>query len=144
MIWSCKSYRSHFRIRIANVRLGICKASACVSPLPIVLHGFRYVFHLHHFRKGPARPQSEFPKRKMMHTELKRFIFSVSFAAGHMRSEECLFSCIASLGTQEMQFQSISLSLSVDKSVSGYSGGPNNLPATSPRAPKVAFSMAGK
>ena len=33
MIWSCKSYCSHFRICIANVRLGICKASACVSPL---------------------------------------------------------------------------------------------------------------
>ena len=73
-----------------------------------------------------------------MPTELKRLTFSLPFAAGHMRSEECLLSCIASSGTQEMQFQSISLSLSVDKSVSGYSGGPNNLPATSPGAPKVA------
>ena len=33
MIWSRESYCSHFRICVANVRLGICKASACVSPL---------------------------------------------------------------------------------------------------------------
>ena len=95
--------------------------------------------------KDLRAPQSEFPKKKVMRAELKRLIVSLPFAAGHMRSEECLLSYIASLGTQEMQLQSISLSLSVDKSVSGHSGGPDNLPATSTRAPKVASQwLVGK
>jgi len=137
MIWSCKSYRSHFRIRTANVTFGICKASACVSPLPISCKVFVLFFTCIISGKDLRAPQSEFPKKKTTRTELRRFTFSLPFAAGHMRSEECLLSCIASLGTEEMLFQSISFDLSVDQSISGYSGGPNSLPASSVRAPKL-------
>ena len=108
MIWSRESYCSHFRICIANVRLGICKASAFVSPLSDLGMVFVCFFTRIFSGKDLCAPQSELGKIFDAHGA-QTVQLSLSFS---LRSHE-IRRVFVVVVFQEMQFQSISFKLSV-------------------------------
>ena len=105
MIWSRESYCSHFRICIANVRLGICKASAFVSPLSDLGMVFVCFFTRIFSGKDLCAPQSKLGKIFDAHGT-QTVQLSLSFS---LRSHEILC-CRGDSGNavSVYQFQTIS------------------------------------